>query len=102
MFGLHRFVRDATGLDDYQGILAGNAAAVAKSVQNQSATNQLEIGFKNFFAQVGEKHQWSAEAIELCFECDRLPDVVTIREWILFVNAAAPPEPAENGNSGAF
>jgi hypothetical protein len=68
MFGLHGFIRDAAGLDNYQRIFAGNAAGVAKGVENQSVTNQLEIGFKNFFAEFGEKHQWSAEAIELRFE----------------------------------
>jgi len=102
MFRPHLFVRDAAGLDDHQGILARNAAGVAKRVQNQSATDQLEIGFKNFFAQFGEKHQSFAEATGWCFEGDRLPNVVTIREWILFVNVTAPTGISENDRSGAF
>ncbi len=79
IFGLHRFVRDATGLiNNQEGIFAGNAAGVAKGIQDQSATNQLQIRCKNFFAQFGEKHQSLAEVTELCFEGDRLPSVVTI------------------------
>jgi hypothetical protein len=78
IFGLHRFVRDAAGLNNQEGIFAGNAAGVAKSIQDQSATNQLQIRFKNFFAQFGEKHQSLAQVTELCFEGDHLPSVVTI------------------------
>jgi hypothetical protein len=66
IFGFHRFVRDAAGLNNQQGTFAGNTAAVAKGIQNQSATNQLQIRFKNFFAQFGEKHQSLAEVMELC------------------------------------
>ena len=78
IFGLHRFVRDAAGLNNQEGIFAGNAAGVAKGIQDQSAANQLQIRFKNFFAQFGEKHQSLAEVMELCFAGDRLPSVVTI------------------------
>jgi hypothetical protein len=102
MFGLHGFVRDTAGLDDHEGIFAGDPAGVAKRVQNQSATNQFEIGFKNFFAEFGEKHQWSAEAIELCFGCDRSSDEVTIGEWIPFVNATAPTGSVEMASLAHF
>ncbi len=52
--------------------------ARGRGIFPQSATNQLQIRFKNFFAQFGEKHQSLAEVTELCFEGDRLPSVVTI------------------------
>jgi hypothetical protein len=76
-FGLHRFVRDAAGLNNQEGIFAGHAAGVAKGIQDRSATNQLQIRFKNFLAQFGEKHQSLAEVTELCLEDDRLPRVAT-------------------------
>ena len=65
-------------LRTWVSFFAGNAAGVAKGIQDQSATNQLQIRFKNFFAQFGEKHQSLAEVTQLCFEGDRLPSVVTI------------------------
>ena len=58
------------------GTRTGNAAGVAKGMQDQSATNQLQIRFKNFFAQIGEKHPSLAEVMELCSEGDRLPSAV--------------------------
>ena len=78
IFGLHRFVRDAAGLNNQERIFAGNAAGVAKGIQDQSATNQLQIRFKNFFARFAEKHQSLAEVMESCFEGGRLPSVVTV------------------------
>ena len=77
IFGLHRFVRDAAGLNNQEGIFAGNAAGVAKGVQDQSATNQLN-SFKNF-AQFGRSISPS-QVTELCLK------VTARRAWRRYEN----------------
>jgi len=58
IFRLHFLVGDAAGLDDDEGVFAGDAASVAEGVENQSAANQFEIGFENFYTKTREKHGW--------------------------------------------
>jgi hypothetical protein len=54
--GIHLVVGNAAGFDDHESVVARDAAGVAKGVEHQSATNQFEIGFENFFTETREKH----------------------------------------------
>jgi hypothetical protein len=60
------------------------------------------VGFKNFFAQLGRSITGSAEAVELYFESGRVPDLGTMWEWFLFLNASATAGSVENVEFGAF
>ena len=51
IFRLHRVVGDAAGLDDDEAFLAGNAAGIAEREKHQTAADEFEIGFQNFFAK---------------------------------------------------
>lgn len=54
--GLHALVRDAARLNGNQSVDARNSANVPERVQHQSAPDQFEIGFEDFFSQAFESH----------------------------------------------
>ena len=51
MFRPHFFIGHAAGLDNHQTLLARKAAGVAEGVEDQTFSDQFQIGFKHLFPQ---------------------------------------------------
>src|SRR5262249_16083837 len=54
--GPHLVISDPAGLDYHQPFFTGDAAGIAEGVDDQAATNQLQVGLKDLFTKRLQPH----------------------------------------------